>query len=121
MTRHDVWATYLDEPTGRDVADDERAALDRIRAVLADPDTWSEPPAGLTARVLELAAADLDTTTDAHEGDTTVAATDVRPAPERAGRTGRAVVGGRAADGAERHRQATRDGTGGRANAGARR
>jgi hypothetical protein len=74
MTRHDVWATYLDEPTDRDVADDERAALDRIRAVLADPDTWSEPPAGLTARVLERAAADLDSTPDAPEGDATVTA-----------------------------------------------
>jgi hypothetical protein len=58
MTRHDLWAGYLDEPAGQDVAEDEREALDRIRAVLADPDTWSEPPEGLTARVLELAAAD---------------------------------------------------------------
>ena len=73
MTRHDVWATYLDEPTDRDVADDERAALDRIRAVLADPDTWSEPPDGLTARVLELAAADLDTTAPAPGPDATAA------------------------------------------------
>jgi hypothetical protein len=64
MTRHDVWAGYLDEPAGQDVAEDEREALDRIRAVLADPDTWSEPPEGLTARVLELAAAD-DTVADA--------------------------------------------------------
>ena len=50
----DVRADYLD-PTQPDpelpVA--ERRALDRVAATLASPDSWSEPPAGLRAALLQ--------------------------------------------------------------------
>ena len=62
MSRHDLWASYLDpEDTEAAPPEAEREALDRIRGVLADPSTWSEPPGDLSARVLALAALDEDT------------------------------------------------------------
>ena len=62
----DVRADYLD-PTQPDpelpVA--ERRALDRVAATLASPDSWSEPPAGLRAALLQAVRREQAGTADA--------------------------------------------------------
>ena len=110
MSRHDGWATYLDDPASLELPVGERDALDRIRGVLADSVTWEEPPAGFTARVLELAAAEAadpampptPPRSPAGPGDADVPDADLRtvpaarpePTPAPTARTGLGVLGG---------------------------
>src|SRR6476659_4279872 len=73
----------------------ERAELDELRALLADPTLWSEPPAGLADSVAALIAAE-----SGQPAGNTSAVTDLAPS----GATGNApqtVVGGAAAGAAD--------------------
>src|SRR6476659_6780052 len=49
---------YLGGEPGGELDPTERAELDELRALLADPTLWSEPPAGLADSVVELIAAE---------------------------------------------------------------
>jgi hypothetical protein len=86
---------YLAGEPGGELDPIERAELDELRALLADPTLWSEPPAGLADSVAALIAAESGQTV----GNPS-AATDL----DRAGATGNApetVVGGAAPEAAD--------------------
>ena len=52
MTNDEKWAGYLAFGDLEDLAPEDRAELDDITALLADPSLWDEPPAGLGDRVV---------------------------------------------------------------------
>ncbi len=87
---------YLAGEPGGELDPIERAELDELRALLADPTLWSEPPAGLADSVV---GADRRRIRPARPG-TSSAVTDLDPS----GTTGNApetVVGGAAAEAAD--------------------
>ena len=93
---------YLAGEPGGELDPIERAELDELRALLADPTLWSEPPAGLADSVAALIAAESGQTV----GNPS-AATDL----DRAGATGNApetVVGESAARAATEKARAMR-------------
>lgn len=59
MTRPDEWADYLDPAeSDPELTPAHREALDRFAAALADEATWSDPPAELRGRILDLVSAE---------------------------------------------------------------
>ena len=58
MKSDDERISYLAGDPAGDVDDDERAALDELRALLADPALWAEPSPDLEDRVVSVIAAE---------------------------------------------------------------
>jgi len=79
---------YLAGEPGGELDPIERAELDELRALLADPTLWSEPPAGLADSVVELIAAE-----SGQAAGTPTATTD-REVPEAPHTDPDSVVGG---------------------------
>lgn len=56
MTSDDDWIAYLAGDTARSIEPGDRAELDRLRALLADPTAWEKPAPALENRVLTAVA-----------------------------------------------------------------
>ena len=56
VTSDDDWIAYLAGDTARSIEPGDRAELDRLRALLADPAAWEKPAPALENRVLTAVA-----------------------------------------------------------------
>src|ERR1700712_5695031 len=72
---------YLSGEAGGELDPIERAELDELRELLADPTLWSEPPAGLADSVVALIAAESGRSADTSTATTGLDSSDAQNDP----------------------------------------